>query len=121
MVLYLKNHRIFILIFLLFFAIKASSLFVHNDIWWDSSVYAGMGKYIYSFGESGLWEPSRPIMWPMILGFFWKTGLDYVFFGELLAIALSSGILALTYLIACRLFDKKTAIVAALFLSLSNA
>lgn len=116
----LRKHKLFLLIFLLFLIVKVFSLFVAHDIWWDSSVYAGMGKYIYSFGEAGLWEPSRPIIWPLMLGFFWKIGLDYVFFGKLLVVVFSLGILVLTYLIAHELFNKKIAIIAALFLSLSS-
>ena len=27
-----------------------------------------MGKYIFSLGKVGLWEPARPIIWPLILG-----------------------------------------------------
>jgi 4-amino-4-deoxy-L-arabinose transferase-like glycosyltransferase len=93
---------------------------VPHDIWWDSAVYVGMGKYIYSFGESGLWEESRPLVWPLILGFIWKIGLNYVLFGKLLMVFFSSGILMLTYLVAHELFNKKIAIIAALFLSLSS-
>ena len=115
-----KQHKLFLLIFLLFLIAKIFSLFVAHDIWWDSSVYVGMGKYIYSFGNIGVWEPSRPIIWPLILGLFWKLGLDYIFFGKLLVTLFSLGILLLTYLIAHELFDRKIAVIAALFLSLSS-
>mgnify|MGYP001208704088 CR=1 FL=1 len=116
----LKHHKVFLIIFLLFFVVKIFSLFVSHDIWWDSSVYLGMGKYIYSSGEAGLWEPSRPLVWPLMLGFFWEMGIDYVLSGRLLVIIFSSGILLLTYLIANELFDKKIAIIASLFLFLSQ-
>lgn len=116
----IKNHKIFLLILLLFLVIKAYSILVVHDLWWDSAVYAGMGKYLYSSGESGLWEASRPLVWPLILGFFWKISLDYILFGKLIMVLFSSGILALTYLIGCRIFNRKTAVIAALFLSLSQ-
>jgi predicted membrane-bound dolichyl-phosphate-mannose-protein mannosyltransferase len=119
-ILKMRKHRLFLLIFLLFLIVKVFSLFVAHDIWWDSSVYIGMGKYIYSFGEIGLWEISRPIVWPLILGFFWKTGLDYVLFGKILVVLFSLGTLLLTYLIAGRLFNKKIALLASVFLSLSS-
>ncbi|MBN4049025.1 glycosyltransferase family 39 protein [archaeon AH-315-M20] len=120
MILLIKKHIIFFIIFLLFFIVKVFSLFVSHDIWWDSSVFLGMGKYIYSFGDVGLWEASRPIVWPLILGFFWKSGLDAVFFGKLIVVLFSLGILSLTYIIAYELFDKKIAVIAALFLALSQ-
>ncbi len=116
----MRKHKLFLLVFLLFLIVKIFSLFAAHDLWWDSSVYAGMGKYIYSLGDAGLWEPSRPLVWPLILGFFWKIGLDYILFGRIFMILFSLGILTLTYFIAYELFNKKIAIVAALFLSLSS-
>jgi hypothetical protein len=115
-----NGHKIIILIFFIFSVIKVSSLFVHHDIWWDSSVYIGMGKYIYSFGKVGLWEPSRPLVWPLILGIFWKLGLDFIFFGKLLAALFSIGVLLLTYMIAHRIFNKEVAILSTLFLAMSQ-
>ena len=114
------KHKVFLLIFLLFLVLKVFSLFVAHDIWWDSSVYLGMGKYIYSFGDVGLWEASRPLIWPLILGFLWKIGFDAIFFGKLAVIAFSSGILLLTYIIAHELFNKKIAVLSAFFLALSS-
>ncbi len=116
----LKNHKAFLFIIFIFLIVKLFSLFVAHDIWWDSAVYLGMGKFIYSSGNSGLWEASRPLVWPLILGFFWKIGLDAVFFGKLLVVLFSLGILLLTYLIALDIFDKKVAIVSSLFLALSQ-
>src|SRR3989338_4217094 len=92
MKLLIKKHKLFLSIFLLFAVLKIFSLFVAQDIWWDSSVYVGMGKYIYSLGEAGLWESSRPLIWPLILGFFWKLNLDYILFGKLFVIFFSLGI-----------------------------
>ncbi|MBU90176.1 hypothetical protein CMO94_01435 [Candidatus Woesearchaeota archaeon] len=114
------KHKVFLLIFLLSLVLKVFSLFVAHDIWWDSSVYLGMGKYIYSFGDVGLWESSRPLIWPLILGFLWKIGFDAIFFGKLAVIAFSSGILLLTYIIAHELFNKKIAVLSAFFLALSS-
>ena len=116
----LKNHKVFLLIFFIFLIVKLFSLFIVADIWWDSAVYLGMGKYVYSSGNVGLWEDSRPIVWPLILGFFWKIGLDAIFFGKLLVVLFSLGILLLTYLIALDIFNRKIAIISALFLVFSQ-
>ncbi|MBI2523059.1 glycosyltransferase family 39 protein [Candidatus Woesearchaeota archaeon] len=120
MVSLLKNHNAFLFLFFIFLIIKLFSLFVVADVWWDSAVYLGMGKYIYSLGEIGLWEDSRPLIWPLILGFFWKIGLDAIFFGKLLVVLFSLGILTITYLIALDVFNKKVAIISALFLAFSQ-
>ncbi|MBI3026853.1 glycosyltransferase family 39 protein [Candidatus Woesearchaeota archaeon] len=98
---------------------KIASLFVHQDLWWDSSVYANMGKYLYSFGKSGLWEASRPLIWPLMLGFLWKIGIDFIFFGKLLVILFSLGCSVMTYLISSHLFSKKTAFYSALLFTFS--
>jgi len=116
----IRNNIIFFIIFSIFFIVKIFSLFVNHDIWWDSSVFLGMGKYIFSFSDVGLWEASRPIVWPLFLGFFWKIGLDAIFFGKLFIILFSLGILSLTYVIAYEIFDKKIAVISALFLALSQ-
>ena len=57
----------------LFLIFKLSLLFTYHDTRWDESVYMGMGKYIYSNGQIGLWEDIRPIVLPLILGLFWKV------------------------------------------------
>jgi len=105
-----------IIIFLLVFFLYLNP---NDDLWWDSSVYIGMGEYIYSFGEVGLYEDSRPLIWPLILGFFWKIGLDIIFFGKFFVLLFGVGIIILTYHIASDLFDKKIALLSSLLLAFS--
>jgi len=120
MVSLIKKHGIFLFVMLLFIIVKIYSLNVDHDVWWDSSVYLGMGKYIYASGDVGLWEESRPLVWPLILGLIWKLGLDYILFGKLFVILFSVGILILTYLIGLRLFNEKIALLSVVFLMLSE-
>ena len=115
----LKEHSIILIFVLVSSIIRIISLFIPHDLWWDSSVYIGMGKYIFSLGNVGLWEASRPLIWPIILGFFWKIGLDPVLLGEIMVTLLSLASIILAYLIALKNFNKKTAIFAALFFSFS--
>ena len=89
------------------------------DLWWDSSVYLGIGKYVYSIGEVGLYEESRPLVWPLISGFFWKLGLDAAFFGRLLVLIFGVGTIICTYLVAYDLFNKRTALLASFLLAFS--
>jgi len=91
----------------------------YSDVWWDSAVYIGMGRYIYSFGNSGLWESSRPIVWPLMLGFLWKIGLNVVLVGRILEIVFGSLCILLTYVIGRKLFNEKIAILSSIFLALS--
>ncbi|MBI2655797.1 glycosyltransferase family 39 protein [Candidatus Woesearchaeota archaeon] len=94
---------------------------MYKLVWWDASVYIGMGKSIFSFGNAGLWESTRPIIWPIILGFFWKIGLNEVLVGRIIEIALGGLCILLTYKIAEKPFGRKTALLSALFLAVSPA
>lgn len=114
----LKNNRGIILIISLFFLTKLFLIFFQENVWWDSAVYTGMGKYLFSYGNSGLWESSRPLIWPLILGFFWKLGFNILFF-RILELFFAIGCIYLTYLISKNIFNKKVALLSALFLAFS--
>jgi hypothetical protein len=49
------------------FLIRLIFLIKNPMLWWDSTVYLGMAKYIFSSGKIGLWEYFRPLLWPIIL------------------------------------------------------
>lgn len=103
-----KNKEVF-LILLTFFIIKLV-FFKRHLIWWDESVYIGMSKYIYSLGSYGLWEDIRPLLWPIMI--FGST-----VFARILVLVLSLACIYLTYLIAKRLFNKNTALIATMMLA----
>lgn len=107
------------LVLALAFALQLAFLFQNHNMWWDSSVYLGMGHYMYSLGEQGIWEHIRPLVFPLMLGFFWKIGLNDVFFGHLLAMAFSLGSILLAYLIGKKLFSREAGEMAALVLALT--
>lgn len=116
---YLKKNNLIFFIVLLFLVLKFLALSNYKVIWWDAGVYIGMGKYIYSFGNTGLWEYIRPVVWPIILGFFWKAGLDAVLIGRIIEIVFGGLCILLTYKITKKLFNEKTALLSALFLAVS--
>lgn len=111
----MKDRKIF-LVLLAALVVQLIYLFKQHSIWWDSSVYLGMGHYIFSFGKIGIWEPIRPLAWPLILGFFWKLGFNDILFGRLLSVCLSLGAVYMTYLIG-RHFNSDSAAIAALLLA----
>jgi len=116
---HIKKNKSICIILAVFFVFKFIFLAGYTIVWWDSSVYIGMGKYIYSYGSSGIWEGSRPIIWPLMLGFLWKTGMDPAFHGRILEFVFGGACILLTYLIGKKIFDRKTALLASLFLALS--
>ncbi|MGV8169609.1 MAG: ArnT family glycosyltransferase [Candidatus Nanoarchaeia archaeon] len=67
---------------------------------WDESIYIGMGKYLFSGGTLGFWEAWRPIGLPLILGAFWKIGIDPVIIGKILGLAAYMASILLVYAIA---------------------
>lgn len=85
----------------------------------DPAGYIAMGKYIYSLGNAGYWMPRKAILLPLMVGAFWKLGLDHVLFGGILELLFSVGSIFLVYLIGRKVFDEKVGLLSAAFLSIS--
>ncbi len=94
-----------------FFLLSRYHLFI-----WDEAVYLGMGKWIFSAGRLGIWEWIRPLGLPLVLGALWKTGLNYQVLADLVILLFTLGTIAMTYLIAEEVFNRKTAFLSAIFL-----
>ena len=94
-------------------------LYVEHSPLWDGSVYVLMGKSIFSGGAAGLWEPYRPLLWPCMLGFFWKLGGDPILWGKVLQTLFSLGSIFLVYRIGAQVFNKRVGFLSAAFLSFS--
>ncbi len=114
---FLTSNWLIISILILATTLRLIHLQHNYAIWWDSSVYLGVAKYIYSAGASGMWEPYRPLIHPLILGFFWKLGANIVTIGKLLDLFFSFTAISLTYLIAKQLYSKTAGYYAALILA----
>lgn len=112
----MKHLKMYIVLLAAFIA-QLVFLFKEQGIWWDASIYLGMGHYIYSLGSVGIWEPIRPIAWPLMLGFFWKIGMNDVIMGYILSMAFSIGSALLVYFIGKKLDNEETGFIAALILS----
>ncbi len=117
---FIKENKIILTILLVSFIIRIALLFKYHEIWWDSAVYINMGKYLFSLGNTGLWEHIRPIIWPMILGLVWKIKLNPIIFGRLLELFFSISIIYLTYIITKEIFNKKTAVFSSILISFSS-
>lgn len=111
----MKEKKLWILMFIGLF-LRLIYLFKENVVWWDGSVYLGMGKYIFSSGTLGIWEPIRPLVMPLLLGSTWKLGFDPIVVGRLLEIAFSLGAVYLTYLIGKRYRTEEEGLIAATIL-----
>ncbi|MBI5065038.1 glycosyltransferase family 39 protein [Candidatus Woesearchaeota archaeon] len=96
--------------------IKLFFLLQQKPLWWDTSVYIGMTKYITSGGAQGLWEPLRPPIWPLIISFFSFLGLPLIFFAKITQLLFSLGSVLLVFLIAKKLWGTEEARIASLLL-----
>jgi len=105
---------------MIFAVLKFVCFLFQADVWWDSAVYVGMGKHLFSNGQFGLWEPIRPLTLPIILGFFWKIGLNPLIAGEIFILLVSVGVILLTYALSSKLFDKNTAVAASILVAFSS-
>jgi len=107
--------KLIIFIIVIAILLRLPLFFKNPYVWWDSAVYIGMAKYIWSSGMIGIWESQRPLLFPLLLGFFWKLGLPIVLVGKLLELLFSVGCILLVYLIGIKIGNKVIGHVAALF------
>jgi 4-amino-4-deoxy-L-arabinose transferase-like glycosyltransferase len=97
--------------------IRLTYLLLNWPLWWDSHVYVSMGKYIFSGGQSGIWEVYRPLVHPIILGGLWKLKLNPFLMGKLLDVVFSSLAIGLVYLIGKKVWNEKVGLIGAFILS----
>lgn len=94
---------------------------------WDTSIYIGMGKYIFSHGAIGVLEIFRPPVIPLILGIIWKVGIDPLITGKILATLASLALIHVVYSIARRISETAGILAASLlsftavFIAFTNA
>lgn len=88
-------------------------------LYWDTAVYIGMGKFIFSLGDSGLWEPARPLLFPILIGALEKLSLDALLAAKILGLIFALALSFITFLLGKRLFNEKTGLIAAIVLLFS--
>ena len=96
---------------------RAIYLFFDKNLWWDAAVYLSMGKYMATAGHLGLWEPIRPLLWPFLLGYGYFIGINPIIWGNILSTLFSLGCIYLTYEIAKKITNERTALLASILLS----
>ncbi|RMF05980.1 hypothetical protein D6764_03475 [Candidatus Woesearchaeota archaeon] len=119
----IKDKRLracFFVLLGLFMVVRLFLLFRPHVLYWDAAVYIGMAKHIYSAGSAGLWEPIRPLVWPLILGIPWYLGLDIVLSGHLMQVMFSFGLVLLTFLLAKEYGGEKSALFASSVMAFSG-
>ncbi len=113
------KERPLLFILILSVVIRIIYLSINWPLWWDAHVYIGMGKYIFSSGQIGMWESFRPLIHPIIIGAFWKVGLNPIAWSKILDLIFSIISIFLLYKISEKVFNKKIAIISSLIFSLT--
>jgi hypothetical protein len=90
-----------------------------HPIWWDAAVYLSMAKYIFTLGNLGLWEPIRPLLWPLLLGLGFVSNINIIIWAYILTTICSIGIIYLVFEIAKKLYGEKVALLSAILVSLT--
>lgn len=113
-----KSNRAF-LAFLSVFTLTQLSIVAltwENPLIWDSAVYAGMGKRLFSGWKYGIWELFRPLALPVVLGTLWKAGMPLQGVPRVLALTVSVTGLSAMYWMLKDIFDRKKALYSVLVL-----
>lgn len=112
-------HPLGIILFLSFM-IRIVYLWLNYPLWWDSHIYLGMGKYIFSDGKMGIWESFRPLIHPFILGLFWKIGANVIIIGKILDLIFSLLSIYLVYKISENIYSKQAGLFASALFSFTS-
>ena len=83
-------------------------------LWWDETIYLGMGKYLFSGGVLGYWEMFRPPVFPVIMGLGWWVGLPIIVWGKIVEFVAALGVVYLTYRLGERLHEYAGLVAAAM-------
>ncbi|MFH1440124.1 MAG: hypothetical protein ABIG89_06145 [Candidatus Woesearchaeota archaeon] len=76
----------------------------YHFVLWDEAVYVGIGKYIFSSGNIGLWEDIRPLGLSVLLGLAWKLKLNPIIAGRFIELMFSIGSIFLVFKISELIF-----------------
>lgn len=106
------QHKILLSILLIAFVFRVILLARGYGLWWDSHIYMGMGKYLFSHGSSGTWEVFRPLGLPILLGSIWKMNLPLLLIAKIFDLLFSLCSVFLVYLITEKVYNKTTALYA---------
>lgn len=101
------------------FFVIYSLITLSGNLWWDTSVYVGMAKFIFSYGTQGLWEPARPILWPLMIGILHSFSFDAVLSAKVMGIFFTLLLSFFTFLVGRELYGEKAALLASITLLFS--
>lgn len=114
--------QLLLVVLIIFLSFQTLILIKQPLLGWDESVYVGMAKYVASSGNIGLWEDLRPLGLPLSISSLWvfsSNNQTNIIFSKIVMITFAFLTILMTYFLAQKLFDKKTALAAATILTIT--
>ncbi len=114
-----KVEYIILGLILISLALKATLVPFNEGLWWDEAVYMGLGRSIthgvYSLEPGTSIETFRPFLFPFII----SPLSGHLFLARMFVVLISAVSAISVYLLAKKIFDRRTAIWSAFLLSTS--
>jgi 4-amino-4-deoxy-L-arabinose transferase-like glycosyltransferase len=113
--------KIFIAVLILAFIIRLWLFFKTMDqtLWWDEADYLATGKkWGLGLGINEIWYYRRGFFWPVFAALFFKLGLGEIAMRFSVAL-FSTGIVAVSYFLIAKMFNKKLALLTSIGITLS--
>lgn len=108
--------KIFIILLIVAFIIRFLIFLktAHQPLWWDEGDYFSTAKeWGLGLNLGNIWYYRRGFLWALISAVFFKFGLGEIGV-RFLVMLMSTSIVAFSYFIISKMFDKKSAILVAL-------
>jgi len=116
--LFSEYHNIILVTILIFaFIIRLKYLTINSAVWWDESDYLSYARRLaFDIPTDNIWYYRRVFFLPLIWAFLYKLGFQEL---GLRIVELIFSVLGVagTYLLTKELFNKKTALIASLLMS----
>lgn len=113
--------KIFIAVLIVAFLIRLWVFFRTMDqtLWWDEADYLSAGKkWGLGLNIYDIWYYRRGFLFPLIGALFFRTGLGEIGL-RFLMVLFSTGIVAVSYFLISKMFNKKLALLSSVALSLT--
>jgi 4-amino-4-deoxy-L-arabinose transferase-like glycosyltransferase len=113
--------RIFIAVLILAFIIRLWIFFKTMDqtLWWDEADYLAAGKrWGLGLDINELWYYRRGFFWPLLAAIFFKLGIGEIAM-RVSTLLLSTGIVAVSYFLIAKMFNKRLALFVSIGVALS--
>ncbi len=108
--------KIFIIILIAAFIIRLLIFLktMNQPLWWDEADYLSAAKkWGLGLNIGDIWYYRRGFLWPLIGAAFFKLGIGEIAM-RFLVVLLSTGVVAFSYFLIAKMFDKKSALLVSL-------